>query len=84
MSKYVEMDSRIYYAKDGGYDGNEDGVEWETGLAVHFVPGSESDQGGDRFDVYEDDGLGNGCFVASFVSQKDAVDYVNFRCGVAS
>lgn len=43
------------------YDGNEDGVEGQ----IHYVLYRERDNAGrECFDLYEDDGRGNGDFIA--------------------
>ena len=67
------MDKRIYVnRRDLGYDGDEWGNEWELGFCVFTQP---NEQG--FFEVYEDDGKGNGNQVAEFPSIAHALAWIN-------
>lgn len=47
----------------GAYDGDETGDEWDCGYAI---------RGDESWDVFEDDSLGNGNFIASAQTMEDA------------
>lgn len=57
------MASIFYVRCERAWDGDEHGNEWRCGFSVHCGP-----DGG--FDVYEDDGKGNGNLVAHVVGDS--------------
>ena len=59
----------ILYAETskGLWDGDETGVEWKCGYAIHFLPNSV-------FSLYEDDGRGNGNFCSSWPTLQEATE----------
>jgi hypothetical protein len=59
-----------FVSEQGFWDGDEWGNEWKLGWTVH--PSQDECEG---FEVYEDDGKGNGDFVAHFVTQEAAEEF---------
>lgn len=75
---YYGIEPRRYFPRsDLGWDGDAFGNEWEMGYSVYAPADGET-----FWDVYEDDGRGNGNFVKAFPTEEEAIKFAKGEAGL--